>query len=67
MNTFFVIDALTDNEAYYVVKRRCDASINAVLQVDKETPEGEDNIGLITRQYVSGTHLSYKWYIANSA
>ena len=50
MNTFFVIDALTDNEAHHVVKRRCDASINAVLQVEQESPEGEDIIGLITRQ-----------------
>jgi len=50
MNTFFVIDALTDNEAHHVVKRRCDASIKAVLQVDEKDPEGEDIIGKITRQ-----------------
>ena len=50
MNTFFVIDEQTDNEALDVVKERCDMCFDAVMNPHKSRPKGENILGEVTRQ-----------------
>ncbi|GLB39974.1 putative terpene synthase family, metal binding domain [Lyophyllum shimeji] len=51
MHAFFVLDDHTDNQPLHVVIERCEATMDAILHVDKPRPEGEHVIGEITRQF----------------
>ncbi|KAF9030695.1 terpenoid synthase [Hymenopellis radicata] len=51
MHTFFTLDEYTDNLPTKEVIARCEATMDAILHVDKPRPEGESIIGEIARQF----------------